>query len=275
VQSGNHFRRLPTTEAMLDKVDPDKALAVYKSRFTDFGNFTFVFVGNIDLKVLQPLVETYLGSLPSAGKKPHWKDIGIKYPAGSVTKTIVAGTEPKSFVSMTMGAPDKWTLDGERDAQILSMVLAIRFREVLREDMGGVYSVSANADLSRQPVQRRTFHVFFGCDPANVEKLKQAVFDEMTKIAKTGIGDEYLVKVKEQLRREHEVNLKENSWWLSQLHEAYWFGDDFTTRTDVGAISARVTSDNVKAAAAHFFDPKHFVFGVMKPKPTAAPPPAK
>ena len=117
VQNGNHFRRRPTTEAMLDKVDVDKALAVYKSRFTDFGNFTFIFVGNIDLAKLQPLVETYLGGLPSKPKHEHWKDIHIHYPTGLVTKTIVAGTEPKSFVSLTMGAPDKWTLDGERDAE--------------------------------------------------------------------------------------------------------------------------------------------------------------
>jgi len=266
VQSGNHLRRQPVTEAMLAKIDPDKALAVYRSRFTDFGNFTFVFVGNIDVEVLRPLVELYLGSLPSKGVKQTWKDIGIKYPTTAIARTIVAGTEPKSFVSLTMGAPDKWSLDGERDAEILSMVLAIRFREVLREDMGGVYSVSANADLSRQPVQRRTFHVFFGCDPQNVDKLKQAALDELAKIAKDGIGDEYLAKVKEQLRREHEVSVKENGWWMQQLHDAYWFGDDFAALVDVGAVVTRVTSDHVKATAKHFLDPKHLVVGVMKPK---------
>jgi zinc protease len=277
VQSGNHFRRQPTTEAMLAKIDVDKALAVYKSRFVDFGGFTFVFIGNIDVAKLQPLVEMYLGSLPSAGKKEHWKDIGIKYPTQTVTKTVLAGTEPKSFVSLMMTAPDKWSMDLERDARILSMVLEIRFREVLREDMGGVYSVSVNASLSREPTQRRYFSVFFGCDPANVDKLKQAVFDEVGKIATAGIGDEYLAKVKEQLRRQHETDIKENSWWMQQIHDAYYYGDDFAKQIDIAAISARVTSDNVKAAAKHFFDAKHFVFGVLRPKATSAQPapPAK
>ena len=50
---------------------------------------------------LRPLVETYLGSLPASGKAPHWKDIGVKWARGPITKVVVAGSEPKSFVSLT------------------------------------------------------------------------------------------------------------------------------------------------------------------------------
>jgi zinc protease len=270
VEAGNHHRRMPETADMLDKVSLDKALAIYKQRFADLGNFTFVFVGNIDLMTFQPLVETYLGSLPSKGRKEHWKDVGVHYPTKTIQKDIVAGTEPKSFVSLSMGAPDKWTRDLQRDAKILSMVLRIRLREVLREDMGGVYHVAVGADLSREPTQRRNFYVFFGCDPANVDKLKTAVFDEVGKIQKSGVTDEYLDKVREQLRRQHETDLKENSWWLDELHDAYYYGDDFKTSSDVDAIISRVTSANIQAAAKHFFTAGNYTLGVMRPKPGAA-----
>jgi zinc protease len=251
---------------MLDDMNADKALAIFKSRFSAFGHFTFVFVGNIDPATLQPLVETYLGSLPAGTRKEKWKDIGVKYASGKIEKEVLAGTEPKSRVSITMAAPDKWTLDFQRDAKILSMVLKIRLREVMREDMGGVYGVSVFASVSREPTMRRSLTVSFGCDPANVDKLRQAAFDEIAKVAKSGVTDEYLAKVSEQLRREHETNLKENDWWAEQLHDAYWYGDDFTAQTDVDAIAKRVTSANVQAAAKHFFDANHYVLGVMKPK---------
>jgi zinc protease len=271
VRNGNHLRRRPATVEMLEQVNPDKTLAIYKDRFSDMGGFTFVFVGNLDLATLQPLVEQYIGGLPSKGRKEHWKDIGIKFPTQTVKKTVEAGTEPKSFVSLSMSAPQPWTLDGERDTTILSMVLGIRLREVLREDMGGVYGVSAGAYLTREPTQRRGFYAWFGCDPDNVEKLRAAMFDEIAKIAKDGIDDKYLDKVREQLRREHEVNLKENSWWMQQLHDAYYFGDDFKQVTDVDAAIKRVTSANVKAAAKTYFTPNNYVLGVMRPKPTASP----
>ena len=272
VQSGNHHRRMPDTPEMLDKVDLDKALAIYKKRFADLGHFTFVFVGNVDPATLQPLVETYLGSLPSKGRKEHWKDIGIKYPTKKIEEVIYAGTEPKSQVQISMSAPDKWGLEQSRDAKILSMVLRIRLREVLREDMGGVYGVGVSANISREPTQRRSLWISFGCAPENVDKLKAAAFGEIEKLAKTGTFsddkklDEYLDKVKEQLRRSHETDLKENRWWLDELRTAYYYGEDFGKNTDLDAIEKRVTADNVKATAKKFFTPNNYVLGVMKPK---------
>jgi zinc protease len=266
VNTNNHLRRRPATAESIESIDPAKALAIYKDRFADANGFTFVFVGNIDPAKLQPLVETYLGGLPAKGRKEKWKDIGVKYPTARLQKTITAGSEPKSFVSLTMGTNEKWTRDLERDAKILSMILRIRLREVLREDMGGVYGVQVNAWTEREPKERRGFRIFFGCKPDNVDALKKAAFDEIGKIAKDGISPTYLEKVREQLRRQQEVDLKENHWWLSSLQEAYYFGEKFEVVSDVDAIVKRVTTDHVKAAAKKFFDPNRYVLGVMKPK---------
>ena len=76
----------------------------------------------------------------------------------------------------------------------------------------------------------------------------------------------YLDKVKEQLRRARETDLKENRWWLEEIRSSYYFGEDFTKSTDLDAIEKRVTSDNVKATAKKFFTPNNYVLGVMKPK---------
>ena len=265
VTSSNHPRYLPATVEMIGKVDLDKALELYKTRFADLGDFTFVFVGNLDLATLQPLVETYLGSLPSKGRKETWKDIGVKFPSGKVTKTFTLGSEPKSFVDLSMHAPDKWTIEAARDAQILSMVMRIRLREVLREDMGGVYGVQIWSSVTREPKQSHDLGVFFGCAPENVDKLSKAVFDEVGKVAKDGIGDEYISKVTETLKRTRETDSKTNWWWMNQLRQASYYGDDLGKQLDIGATIARVTSANIKASANRYFDPKHYVLGVMKP----------
>jgi zinc protease len=267
--TNNHPRRRPVTAEMIGDVDLDKALGVYKSRFADLGTFTFVFVGNLDLAKLQPLVETYLGSLPAKGRKEKWKDVGVKYLKGKATKTVEAGTEPKSQVSISFSGDDKWTLDAERDARVLQMGLRMRLREVLREDMGGVYGVSISGGLVREPKPRRTFTVSFGCAPDNVDKLREAVFAEIAKIQKDGLGDTYVGKIVEQLRRAHEVDLKENRYWMGLLRSAYYYGDDFTALADIEAVVKRVTSANLKASALHFFDDKNAVIGILKPKSPA------
>ena len=167
---------------------------------------------------------------------------------------------------MTFGAPDKWTRDGERDARILSMVLRIRLREVLREDMGGVYGVRSYVSLSRQPKVRREAGLQWGCDPANVDKLRDAALGVLHDVQKNGISAEYLDKVKEQLRRARETDAQENWWWANELRTAYWYGEEFTDGTNLEPILARATSANIKAAAKRFFDEKNLVIGVLRPK---------
>jgi zinc protease len=270
LRSNNHFRHRPQTVAMLDAVDPDKAIKVFESRYSDFSGFTFTFVGNVDPKVLEPLVATYLGSLPGTGKNGSWKDIGVRFAEGPITRTIRAGTEPKSHVLIDVTGRDTWSLDAERDAEILSKVLDIRLREVLREDMGGVYGVGVSASLIREPQARRDFEISFTCDPQNVDRLEQAALGEIAKLSKDGISEDYLAKVREQIKREHETSVKENGWWSQAIHESLWSGDDFKAMTDADATAARATSDNVRAAAKHFFDPKKVILGVMRPKTTPA-----
>ena len=273
LRSNNHVRHRPQTEAMLDTVDPDKAIRVFKSRYRDFSSFTFTFVGNIDPAVLKPLVATYLASLPGTGKPSQWRDIGVKFATGPVTRTIRAGTEPKSHVMIDMTASDTWSLDAERDAEILSKVLNIRLREVMREDMGGVYGVGVSASMVREPRGRRDLEISFTCDPQNVAKLEHAALNEIAQLAKDGVAEGYLAKVREQLRREHETSVKDNGWWSQALHASLWSGEDFKAMTDADATAARATSINVKAAANHFFDPAKMIVGVMRPTLAPAPRP--
>ena len=266
IETNHHPRRMEPTWEMLDEVDPVKALAVYRKRFADVAGFTFTFTGNVDLAQLRPLVETYLASLPASGTPPHWKDLGVRYARGPIWKIMTAGTEPRSTVSMTSAAADTWSLDTRRDAEVLSRVLELRLRELLREELGGVYEVEASATLTRLPVVRRELQISFTCAPAQVAKLQRAVLAELARIARDGIDERYLQKVREQLRREHETAVETNTWWSEQLHEARWLGEPFTALTDVNATIARATTDHVQAAVARFWDAAHLVSLVLRPE---------
>lgn len=57
-------------------------------------------------------------------------------------------------------------------------------------------------------------------------------------------------KAAAQIRKKHEVDTKDNEWWLTQLRDAYRHGDDFTSVMDIDAMLTRVTSDHIRATAA-------------------------
>src|SRR5262249_51205196 len=90
----NHIRRRMTTPATVDQWNLQKSLAFYKDRFADASDFTFVFVGSFDLPTMKPLVERYLGGLPSLNRKETWKDVGVRSPTGVTEKTVEKGLEP-------------------------------------------------------------------------------------------------------------------------------------------------------------------------------------
>jgi zinc protease len=262
----NHPRRQGPSMKRLAKVKLPEAVAFYKDRFADVGDFTFVIVGNVELAKLKPLVERYLASLPAAGRKETWKDLRIDYLAGIKTRTVRRGTEPKAYVRMFFHADDTWSKEGEIDADVLADALDMRLFNILREDMSGVYGVNVGGGIERRPRERRTFAISFGCAPAAVAKLEAAVLAEIARIAKDGVDDIVLEKLRQQRVRTHEVQLKDNGYWLGGLTDAYEYGDDPTALLDVKPQLARLTNANVKAAAARFLSTSQYATGVLLPK---------
>ncbi len=263
----NHKRRQPTTPEMIEKINVDKAFAFYKERFADASGFTFVIVGNVDLERAKTLSETYLGSLPSTNKKETWKDPNVQMPKGIAKKTVTKGSEPKARVLLSFHGNETWSKDTENDMRMLTEVLRMRLREVLREDLGGVYGVGASGSIARRPKKEYTFGIGFGCGPDNVDKLEKATFDEIKAIQTNGIGADYIEKIKALRKREHEVSLKENGYWFSELVRSYRYGDDpKQIGADFDAQVEKITSDRVKAAAKKYLGTE-YILGELKPAP--------
>lgn len=77
--SGNDPVVLIQNMQMIDKINQDKSIEIYKQRFANPADLPFVFVGNIDPndKATQKLLATYLGGLKTAkAKKPTIRFIG-------------------------------------------------------------------------------------------------------------------------------------------------------------------------------------------------------
>jgi zinc protease len=269
--TNSHRRRQPTTPEVIQKVALDRAFAFYEGRFADAAGFTFVFVGNLDLDRTKALAETYLGSLPATNRKETWRDIKVTRPTGIAKRAVAKGSEPKSTVSLTFHGKETWSRDTDNDMRMLGEVLRIRLREVLREDMGGVYGVSASGAVARRPRPEYTFTVRFGCAPDNIAKLEKAVWDEIKAIQAGGIGADYVAKVKELRRREHETSLRENAYWLRELERAYTYGDDPKQILDFDAMVDKVSSDRVREAAKKYLPSTQYILGELRP----ATPPAK
>jgi zinc protease len=272
--TGNHPRHQPPTVEKIEAVDHAAAVDFYKERFADADDFTFMFVGNVDQARLEELAATYLASLPTSPRKDKWKNVGVKPPKGVAKVRVEKGQDPKSFVMLSFHGNVKWSPQSEDDLDMLSEALGIRLREILREDMSGVYGVFSNGSIERRPKPRYQFFVGFGCSPENADKLTQAVFGLVEKVKNEGIDQATVDKLKEQRRRGLETDKKENRFWSQQLAEHYRYGTDPRKILELDKMIDRVSSDNVKKAAKQYLG-KQYVDALLMPEGSGTAPKAE
>jgi zinc protease len=224
---GNYnVRRTGPSVEKLNQINLDRAFDIYKERFADASDWTFVFVGNFDAEKIKPLLAQYLGSLPSINRKETAKDLGITIPTGKIDKKIYKGQEPKANVRLVFSGDYTYSVKHNNQLDALAEVLTIKLIERLREDEGGVYGVGARASYSKFPKSKYTFNISFGCAPENVEKLISSTLDEINKIKQNGALKLDIEKFIAEETRSTETQIKDNGFWLGYLTSQYQNEED-------------------------------------------------
>ncbi|HKW00569.1 MAG TPA: insulinase family protein [Vicinamibacterales bacterium] len=262
----NHLRARPLTADRIDEMNLDKSLAFYRDRFADASDFTFVFVGSMDLAAMKPLAERYLGSLPSLHRKETWKDVGMRAPTGVVEKRVEKGLEPKSEAAIIFNGPFQFDQPHRVALHAATLVLEGRLREALREQLGGTYSVTANDNSSKTPIEQYTVVIDFGCDPDRTNDLVKRVFQEVDAVKASGVSDAQLRDVRAGLIREFETRSKTNAYLLGQLVTRYQVGEDLKDFLNLPALYNALTPAMVQEAAKTYFNTSNYVEVTLFPE---------
>ncbi len=262
---GNSHRRQQLTPELLSTIKFEHMAQVHKQLYSNAADFRFTFIGNMSPEELKPLVEKYLGSLPTAKKAGNVKtDDKVAPVKGGVVNDFKTKMEqPKVSVFVGYSGDLKFDMKNQVVAAYLSQALRNRYLKSIREEKGGTYGVSARVSLTPR-LNEYMVEVSFDTNEQMADELTDIVFAEIEKIAKEGPLAEDLEKTREYENKNYTKSIEQNNWWSSAIYEFYKYNIN-NVEEYLPAVNG-VTSADVQALAKKILDDGNLIKVVMRPE---------
>ncbi|NCT75938.1 MAG: insulinase family protein [Chitinophagaceae bacterium] len=249
-----------------DKLNLDRSFDIYKERFGNAYGMHFTFVGKLDPKTVTPLLEKYLGSLPSSPKENAFKDNGIRMVQGPRTIAVQKGKESQSFINLMFEGEADDSRESRLKLAALLEAINIRITEKLREEMSGIYGGGLYGSIEKRPYVHYKIVANIPCGPENVQKLTDSLVAIIKSVQEKGVEQKDLDKVKETWKKQYEVGLQNNGYWLSQLSNAWINRTNPENILDYEQKVSALTTDDLKEAAQRFLPLDKMVKALLFPE---------
>ena len=267
-----HYSTRQMRSEDLDRLDADRMRAFYAAQFRNAADFTFFFVGAFTVDRITPLLSTYLASLPSAGKaESRDRDMGLHFPSDVQRETVRKGQEPRSQTAIMFFADTGLDELETHRLRAATSILQMRLRDVLREELGGTYSVRVRySDTSPQPGYGTTT-VQFSSSPENAERLTNVVMEDLDRLRREGPSETNVQVVKETEKRRLETSIRQNGYWLNSLQAMHLLERDPRRILQRVERAESLSKDNIHAAIRKYFAPDRYTIVTLMPETEAQP----
>lgn len=265
VYDNNPRCQLISTE-LLDKFDFKALPSIHKKLYPNANSFTFVLTGNFDKETLKPLVEKYIGSLPTSKKEiSKLVDDHCDIRKGEHNKDFkVAMQQPKVSVHYLFSGDMPFSLKNNFTMNMLTEALNSRYLISIREEKGGTYGVGVGGIVSNLPKDGYEMHIVFDTNEKMADELMEIIMQEIHNLAENGPVAEDVEKNRQYLLKEWTNSLEQNNSWVNMLRMYYGFG--INPLADTEAAINSITYDDIKAMAQQILNDKNQLRVVMRPE---------
>ncbi|MCM4166762.1 hypothetical protein KCTC52924_01613 [Arenibacter antarcticus] len=244
---------------------------IYNSFFGVADNYVITVLTDQELPAILPLIKTYFGGLPKGNisNSYTYKPKPILKKKTSLVKNT--GESPKSIVSLVF-QQDKLQrnipkLQVEND--LLESILKLKLTKRLREELGVVYGVGVAISSTKHPVPLSRQTISLVCNPKDVDLITFEIRQIIEGIVNGDIEfDQDLMKVKNNLIKNHKLKSQSNSYWTKAVRDYYFNGYrkwNFTNNYEDMVQS--VTPKSLKKKAKKYFIVTPEIKAILNPKP--------
>ncbi|HHH19178.1 MAG TPA: insulinase family protein [Campylobacterales bacterium] len=262
----NNPRIFFDTNESIDKLNGETMLRLFKERYADMNNFTFVIVGDVSKEKVEQVISTYLANLPTQKRDEHYIDRDIPYLTGKQSFVRHYNNENIAHIGLTFKSHVPYSLEHKLTLDAMQTVLNIRLRELIREEKSAVYGIRVTADISRFEKNKSNATVSFSCDPQRRQEIIDAVFQEINKMKKEPVTAEELKVYQEKFLVQHETSLRQNSYWVTKIINSYIHNTPLNQLFELPKLVKNVSAKEVQSMTQKIFG-NDIMIAELNPKP--------
>ncbi len=265
---GHNPLRQELTLESLDEVKFEQLPAIYHKLLPGVNGLTFVFAGNIDAETLRPLVEKYIGSLPTMKKPLTFVDDKVRFVEGVVKEDFKTPMQqPKVSVSYTFTGDTEFSIKNKLAINFLAQALNSRYLISIREEKGGTYGVGVGGTVNYYPKAQYMLRIMFDTNEKMADELMEIIMLELEKIAKEGPVSEDIEKHREFMLKSWQNTLVENGSWIRYLIDKETKGINSVAEFEQNI--RKITCEDVQKMAQQILKDNNMAHIVMRPEAAA------
>jgi zinc protease len=265
----------PPTAEELQLADYLLADAMARTNFSNPAEFTFAIVGDFDLKTIQTLANTYLGSIPAKpGPRLTYTPLDDQFPEGTSAHTVYRGQEDRSIVQLTF--PVSLNSPGPADFNLVraaSSIIGSRIEKLMRGALNATYNVRAYTRFIQPETSKGWLTVRFICDPQDAQLMSQMALRELRILAARGPTTDDVTHLIRNHRRHTTEDLCSNGFLSEEVMLHTLHGWDLAEMDHIPERIDILTKENVTHQLRDMLPMDNYTCVILLPEGLAENPP--
>ena len=258
-------RRSLINSEILAKANLDVIEKYYRLLFKGASGAQMYIAGDFKIEDIKPLLEKYVASLPKGKKAATNEYMGDLYVDGIKVNDFKTAMEtPMVTVYQMYNVKTPYSVKDEAAFSALSYILNMVYTETLREEEGGTYGASANAQCIFEPISLKAMEIAFQTNVEQADKLRELAKSGFLAIAKDGPDAEKFEKAVNNLKKEIPESRHNISYWSNALSTSDKLGVDFNAEYEAAVNT--LTAADVQEAAKSLISSGNLIEVIMRPE---------
>jgi len=249
----NNPRILFDTNESIAALNSQKMLSIFNQKFADMNHFHFVIVGDTTTKQVERLIAKYLENLPTSDREEHFDSTPYPYRVGEEQFIERFNTTNIANIGLKYRSHLHYSIVMMSVMNVMNEILAVRLRNLVREEKSGTYGVGVNCKIIRELNATSSCNIRFASDPKRKEELIRSIQKSIETFKKEGPAAQELKNVKTEFSVQYKRALKNNTFWRQIMLKSAEFGTSVEAYLKYNEQIQNVTAKEIQEMANTMF----------------------